>query len=136
MWIRKTDSFSLQHNVRELPQSKSHVDTQSMHSRRNDSYHQAPFQIDGQFPANVTAYAYVMRWRSVLCNYHQEDASRSSFSCDDLDAEEVTVINRQHRMEEDKARLMRKKSQKDKTDCCSLRFMNEPNEQVWGHRAV
>lgn len=112
MWIRKTDSFSLQHNVRELPQSKSHVDTQSMHSVRNCSYHQALFQIDGQFPANVTAYAYAMRWRSVLCNYHQEDASRSSSSCDDLDAEEVTVINRQHQTEEDQARLMGKRAKK------------------------
>lgn len=102
----------MQHNVRELPQSKSHVDTQSMHSRRNYSYHQAPFQIDGEFLANVTAYAYLLRWHSVLCNYHQEDESRSSFSCDDLDAEKVTVINHQDRMEEDKARLMGKRAKK------------------------
>lgn len=112
MWIRKTDSFSLQHNVRELPQSKSHVDTQSMNSRRNYSYHQAPFQINGESLANVTAYAYLLRWRSVLCNYHQEDASRSSFSCDDLDAEKVMVINCQDRTEKDKARLMGKRAKK------------------------
>lgn len=115
----------------ELPQLKSHVGTQSMHSRRNYSYHQAPFRIDGEFMANVTAYVYLLP----CCNYHQV-VSRFSFSCDDLDAEKVMVINCHDRTEEDKARLMGKRSKKDKTDCCSLRFMNEPNEQVLGHRAV
>lgn len=92
----------------ELPQLKSHVGTQSMHSRRNYSYHQAPFRIDGEFVANVTAYVYLLP----CCNYHQVP-SRFSFSCDDLDAEKkIMVINRQDQTEEDKGRLMGKRSKK------------------------
>lgn len=85
---------------------------QSRHSRRNYSYHHAPFRIDGEFVANVMAYVYLLLCRLVLCNYHQV-VSRFTFSCDDLDAEKVMGIKHQDRTEEDKNQTCgRKKKQK------------------------